>query len=231
MRSILAGIFIGLAGFVYLAVGGIAGASLFAFGLTCVVLYRLNLYTGKAGVYSTKKIHELLFMFIMNAVGCGIIALLASLQINMISDNLGTIIDARQAAPLMKVFILSIGTGVIMEAAVQHSARAEKPNFIPHCYCTKRICSKNYTRTNLKKLGLPVRPIYQVVYQYANKANYIKGVCDVLIDDSWRNVKQCLESGFPALLITRPHNKHISTKYRINHLNYQEISKKYYELF
>ena len=131
MRSILAGIFIGFAGFVYLSVGGIAGASLFAFGLTCVVLYRLNLYTGKAGVYSTKKIHELLFMFIMNAVGCGIIALLASLQINTISDNLGTIIDARQEAPLMKVFVLSIGTGVIMEAAVQHSARTEKPNFIP----------------------------------------------------------------------------------------------------
>ena len=131
MRSILAGIFIGLAGFVYLSVGGIAGASLFAFGLTCVVLYRLNLYTGKAGVYSTKKIHDLLFMFIMNAVGCGIIALLASLQINTISDNLGTIIDARQEAPLIKVFVLSIGTGVIMEAAVQHSARTEKPNFIP----------------------------------------------------------------------------------------------------
>lgn len=107
----------------------------------------------------------------------------------------------------------------------------EKPNFIPHCYCTKRISSKSYTKTNLSKLGLPIRPIYQVVYQYANKANYIKGICDVLIDDSWRNVKQCLESGFPALLITRPHNKHISTKYRVNHLNYQEISKKYYELF
>lgn len=131
MRSILAGIFIGLAGFVYLSVGGIAGAFLFAFGLTCVVLYKLNLYTGKAGVYSTKKMHELLFMFIMNAVGCGIIALLASSQINMINDNLGIIIDARQKAPLMKVFILSIGTGIIMEAAVQHSARAEKPNFIP----------------------------------------------------------------------------------------------------
>ena len=131
MRSILAGIFIGLAGFVYLSVGGIAGAFLFAFGLTCVVLYKLNLYTGKAGVYSTKKIHELFFMFIMNAVGCGIIALLASLQINAINDNLGIIIDARQEAPLMKVFILSIGTGIIMEAAVQHSARVEKPNFIP----------------------------------------------------------------------------------------------------
>lgn len=131
MRSILAGIFIGLAGFVYLSVGGIVGAFLFAFGLTCVVLYKLNLYTGKAGVYSTKKMHELLFMFIMNAVGCCIIALLASLQINTINDNLGIIIDARHEAHLMKVFVLSIGTGIIMEAAVQHSARTEKPNFIP----------------------------------------------------------------------------------------------------
>lgn len=131
MRSILAGIFIGLAGFVYLSVGGIAGAFLFAFGLTCVVLYNLNLYTGKAGIYSTEKIHELIFMFIMNAVGCSIIALLASLQINVINDNLGTIIDARHTDPLIKVFVLSIGTGIIMEAAVQHSARAEKPNFIP----------------------------------------------------------------------------------------------------
>lgn len=131
MRSILAGIFIGLAGFVYLSVGGIAGAFLFAFGLTCVVLYKLNLYTGKAGVYPTEKLHELIFMFIMNVVGCSITALLASLQINMISDNLCNIIDARQEASLMKVFILSIGTGVIMEAAVQHSGRSEKPNFIP----------------------------------------------------------------------------------------------------
>ena len=131
MRSILAGIFIGLAGFVYLSVGGIVGAFLFAFGLTCVVLYKLNLYTGKAGVYSTKKIHELFFMFIMNAAGCCIIALLASLQINAINDNLGIIIDARHEAHLMKVFVLSIGTGIIMEAAVQHSARTEKPSFIP----------------------------------------------------------------------------------------------------
>lgn len=131
MRSILAGIFIGLAGFVYLSVGGTVGAFLFAFGLTCVVLYKLNLYTGKAGVYSTKNMHELFFMFIMNVVGCGIIALIASLQINTINDNLGIIIDARHEAHLMKVFVLSIGTGIIMEAAVQYSARTEKPNFIP----------------------------------------------------------------------------------------------------
>jgi hypothetical protein len=54
---------------------------------------------------------------------------------------------------------------------------------------------------------------------------------DILIDDSWFNVQQCLSVGVPALLITRPHNAHINTPYRVNHLRYEEIEQKYNELF
>lgn len=107
----------------------------------------------------------------------------------------------------------------------------ERPDFIPYVYCTKRISSKKYTRKNLSKLNLPIRPIYQVINQRSNKANYIRGVADILIDDSYSNVMQCINSGFPALLITRPHNQHIITKYRIYQLNYNEIIGKYRELF
>lgn len=107
----------------------------------------------------------------------------------------------------------------------------EKPDFTPELYCTKRINSKAYTRACLRKHHLPIRPISQITSQQGNKARYIKHKCDVLIDDSWFNVQQCLSVGFPALLITREHNKHINTPYRINHLKYQEIAKKYYELF
>ena len=64
-----------------------------------------------------------------------------------------------------------------------------------------------------------------------NKGRIIKGRCDVLIDDSWFNVQQCLAVGVPALLITRPHNAHIDTPYRVNHLKYKEIEQKYNELF
>ena len=39
--SVLAGIAIGIAGFGYLAVGGLAGAVLFSFGLLTVVGYKL----------------------------------------------------------------------------------------------------------------------------------------------------------------------------------------------
>ena len=107
----------------------------------------------------------------------------------------------------------------------------ERPDFDAAIYATKRINPKSYTRENLIKLGLPIKPIYQIYTQEDNKARIIKGKCDVLIDDSWFNVKQCLNVGMPALLITRPGNKKIRTKYRVNNLNYNEIENKYNELF
>lgn len=107
----------------------------------------------------------------------------------------------------------------------------ERPDFVPELYCTKRINSKSYTKLSLQKHNLPIRPIYQLVCQTKNKASIIRGKCDVLIDDSYFNVMQCINSGFPALLITRNCNKHIDTPYRINNLCYKEIEEKYNELF
>lgn len=107
----------------------------------------------------------------------------------------------------------------------------EMPDFIPTCYCTKRVNSKSFTISSLKKNSLPVRPIIQFYNQEDNKAEGLTGVADVLIDDSWFNVNQCLKAGFPALLITRPHNKWVKTPYRVSHLNYNEIELKYNELF
>lgn len=107
----------------------------------------------------------------------------------------------------------------------------EAPDFTPVIYATKRINSKVYTRACLHKYNLPIRPIYQIYKQEDNKARIIKGRCDVLIDDSWFNVQQCLSAGVPALLITRPHNQHINTPYRVSHLKYNEIKAKYDQLF
>lgn len=103
----------------------------------------------------------------------------------------------------------------------------ERPDFEPELYCTKRINSKSYTKNNFKKLGLPIKPIYQIYTQTRNKADLIKGRCDVLIDDSYFNVMQCIEAGLPAFLIDRPHNRHIDTPYRIYKLSYNEIKEKY----
>jgi hypothetical protein len=103
----------------------------------------------------------------------------------------------------------------------------ERPNFIPECYCTKRINKKIYTKNCLLKHNLPLKPIYQIYTQTRSKADLIKGRCDVLVDDSYNNVMQCIDDGLPALLISRPHNIHIQTTLRINNLNYSEIEQAY----
>lgn len=99
----------------------------------------------------------------------------------------------------------------------------EMPNFEPYIYATKRINSKTYTRNCLSKHGLPVKPIYQIYSQMGNKATIIKGRCDVLVDDSVFNCYQALQVGFPAILITRPHNINSDYPYRVNRLDLDEI--------
>ena len=51
--------------------------------------------------------------------------------------------------------------------------------------------------------------------------------CDVLVDDSVRNCLQAMKVGFPAILITRPHNIHVDYPYRVNRLDIDEILEVY----
>lgn len=99
----------------------------------------------------------------------------------------------------------------------------DRPNFEPHIYATKRINPKSYTREWLIKNNFPDKPIYQTYYQLGNKADIIKGRCDVLIDDSPSNVYKCIKSGVPALLIDRPHNQEAGPLYRIYSLDIDEV--------
>lgn len=106
----------------------------------------------------------------------------------------------------------------------------EMPNFEPCIYATKRINSKVYTRNCLHRHGLPIKPIYQIYTQRGNKADIIKGRCDVLVDDSVFNCYQALEVGFPAILITRPHNMHSDYPYRVSKLDIEEILEVYKQI-
>lgn len=143
--SIFAGLLIGTGGLVYLRVGGVAGAVLFAFGLLCVVMCGAQLFTGKAGFLPYKDAPKLVAMILLNAVGCAIAALVASYSSSdVLIANLNAIIDARLAANWHKLLITSAGTGMIMTLAV-YGARQKHylpllfgvPVFIlcglPHC--------------------------------------------------------------------------------------------------
>ena len=74
--AVMAGIAIGIAGFGYLAIGGLAGAVLFSFGLLTVVGYKLKLYTGTAGFINKGEILDLIVILLANIVGCLLVALL-----------------------------------------------------------------------------------------------------------------------------------------------------------
>jgi len=103
----------------------------------------------------------------------------------------------------------------------------ETIDFIPEVYCTKRINPKSWSKEWLLANGFPNRPIYQLYHQKANKATVLKGRCDVLIDDSVHNVLTCIQSGFPALLIDRPHNQWFGPQFRIYSLCIDEIEEAY----
>ena len=117
--SIFAGLLIGIAGLVFLNVGGLGGAVLFAFGLMCVTVSKADLFTGKAGFLPYKESLPLIPMVLLNAVGCLLTAYIASYNTSeTVATTLDTIMAAREAASWHMMLATSIGTGVIVTLAV-----------------------------------------------------------------------------------------------------------------
>lgn len=117
IRSILAGICIGLGGAIFLKIGGIVGACMFAFGLLTVVHFKLPLYTGTAGFIDLKKFEEytsMLYILLGNMLGC---ILLSFMNINGIDGS--QIIQARLDTSYLQCFLNAIGCGLIMTLIVQ----------------------------------------------------------------------------------------------------------------
>ena len=142
--AIMAGICIGIAGFGYLAVGGIVGAVTFAFGLLAVVHYRLKLYTGTAGFFVKGELAQLCTILAMNIVGCLLVALMARMSPMPLQQTAQHILEARLNAGIVQSGLLAIGCGFIMTTAVKWGREGKflpllfgVPLFIicgfPHC--------------------------------------------------------------------------------------------------
>ena len=131
--SVFAGLLIGIAGLVFLHVGGLGGAVLFAFGLMTVTLSQSLLFTGKAGYLPYKESLQLIPMLVGNALGCLITAYIASYTTGDpdVSSNLATIMAAREAASWHMVVATSVGTGIIVTLALYG---ARKGNYLPLLY-------------------------------------------------------------------------------------------------
>ena len=166
IKGVFAGVCIGLGGTIYLRVGGVAGAVLFAFGLIAVVSMGLNLFTGKSQfVWGREgRYGWLLAMLLWNIVGC----LLLALVINNPATRSAAegILDTRLASGPLRCGLLSIGCGFIMTLAVQNASKGHWlpllfgiPAFIlcglPHCIADAYyICclSSGYIREHWAEL-------------------------------------------------------------------------------
>ncbi len=126
--SVLAGIAIGIAGFGYLAIGGLAGAVLFSFGLLTVVGYRLKLYTGTAGFIKKNELGQLFLILGGNIVGCLLVALLSRMSPLGLQESAQKILELRLATGALRCGLLGIGCGFIMTTAVTF---AREKNYLP----------------------------------------------------------------------------------------------------
>lgn len=117
IRSILAGICIGLGGAIFIKLGGIIGACMFAFGLLTVVHFKLPLYTGTAGfikLNNWREYERMLYILFGNILGC---ILLSYMNIKGIDGS--TIIQSRLDTNYLQCFLNAIGCGLIMTLIVQ----------------------------------------------------------------------------------------------------------------
>jgi len=116
--SVMAGIAIGIAGFGYLAIGGLAGAVLFSFGLLTVVGYKLKLYTGTAGFIARGELPDLLVILLGNIAGCLMVGLLTRASNMELQAAAQKILEVRLQNGALRCGLLGIGCGFIMTTAV-----------------------------------------------------------------------------------------------------------------
>ena len=117
-QALFSGVLIGLGGAGFLALGGIPGAVIFAFGLISVVLSGVPLYTGKAGTLPLKETWSLLEIWFWNVVGCVMIGLLLKYTAGNYTAAADTIVQGRFQSGVLGSFLRAIGCGLIIDIAV-----------------------------------------------------------------------------------------------------------------
>lgn len=124
-KSFLAGIMIAIGGTVFLSIENkVIGASLFSIGLFGVLIYNLNLYTGKIGYlisnFNLKYIKELIITLIGNFIGACSVGFI--LRYTRIYDNIYekalNLANIKLSDSIISIFILSIFCGLLMYYAV-----------------------------------------------------------------------------------------------------------------
>jgi len=122
--SLCAGICIGIGGTVYLMCPSKPlGAFLFAVGLTAILIFGLNLYTGMVGyLFDNKPLYivKILIVWIGNFGGTALVALLmrATRAFKGIDEAANAVVSSKLSDNYLSLFILGIFCGILMFAGV-----------------------------------------------------------------------------------------------------------------
>ena len=112
-KSILGGIAIAIASYIYINTGGICGAALFSVGLLIILNMKLKLFTGTIGyIESQNYLKENLLVLLGNIVGC---IYVLPFQ-NIIAQGM---IESKLSLPFGIVLAKSIVCGILIYAAVE----------------------------------------------------------------------------------------------------------------
>lgn len=145
--SILAGIMISIACAVYLSVGGVAGALLFATGLLGILFYQMKLFTGKAGLLVDGGITlaDLGIIWLGNFIGAGIGSLmLLGIRGAELAPAARSIIENRIMAGDLENVIAGVICGILMYIATANWEK-EKNVFLPiMCVATFILIGGNH---------------------------------------------------------------------------------------
>lgn len=117
-KSFFAGILIGLGACGYLALGGLPGAIIFAFGLIGVVLSGSLLYTGRAGVMKLSETGSLAMIWLFNILACILLGLLMMSLGGEPVERAQTAVAGRLAQGPWRSFLRAVGCGLIIDIAV-----------------------------------------------------------------------------------------------------------------
>ena len=115
-QSIMAGILIGLGACGFLAIGGLTGAIIFAFGLIGVVLTGIPLYTGRAGVMTS--IPGIIKVWWWNVVGAMAVGLVVAAIGGSMAESAYNTVAAHVAQGPWRGFLRAVGCGLVIDLSV-----------------------------------------------------------------------------------------------------------------
>ena len=115
-QSIMAGILIGLGACGFLALGGLTGAIIFAFGLIGVVLTGIPLYTGRAGVMTS--IPGIIKVWWWNVVGAMAVGLVVAAIGGSLAESAYNTVAAHVAQGPWRGFLRAVGCGLVIDLSV-----------------------------------------------------------------------------------------------------------------